>query len=184
MKVWNDFVMLIKKRMEVAHMENKMEQIANFKAALGNYPTGVTVVTAFNEDGNPMGLTVNSFASVSLEPLMILWSIDKRVHSYDAFLKVDKFTVNILSAEQGDLCNLFSSRVEDRFAQCDWKKSSYDLPVLSDSLAVLQCKVFKRVEAGDHMIMIGEVLDVQNEAKEPLLYHRRTLGAIPKEFYK
>jgi flavin reductase (DIM6/NTAB) family NADH-FMN oxidoreductase RutF len=164
-------------------MENKMEHIARFKAAMGNYPTGVTVVTAFNQDGKPMGLTVNSFASVSLEPLLILWSIDKRVYSYNDFLKVDKFTVNILSADQGDLCTLFSSKVEDRFSQCDWKESSLNLPVLTNSLAALQCKVFKQIEAGDHTILIGEVLDIQNEDKDPLLYHRRNIGAIPEEFY-
>ncbi|WP_342600008.1 flavin reductase family protein [Psychrobacillus sp. FSL H8-0483] len=164
-------------------MENKLEQIASFKEAMGNYPTGVTVVTAFNQEGKPMGMTVNSFASVSLEPLLILWSIDKRVYSYENFLKVDKFTVNILAADQGDLCTLFSSKVEDRFSQCDWKESELNLPVLSNSLAILQCKVFKQVEAGDHTIMIGEVLDIQNDSKEPLLYHRRTIGAIPEEFY-
>ena len=89
--------------MDVVYMENKIDQVASFKAAMGNYPTGVTVVTAYNSDGKPMGLTVNSFASVSLEPLLILWSIDKRVYSYEEFLKVDKFTVNILAADQGDL---------------------------------------------------------------------------------
>ncbi|WP_391119644.1 flavin reductase family protein [Psychrobacillus sp. L3] len=164
-------------------MENKLGQIEMFKAAMGNYPTGVTVVTAFNQEGKPMGMTVNSFASVSLEPLLILWSIDKRVYSYDDFLKVDKFTVNILAADQGDLCTLFSSKVEDRFNQCDWEKSELNLPVLSDSLAVLQCKVFKQIEAGDHTVLIGEVLDIQNDSKEPLLYHRRTIGPIPETFY-
>lgn len=164
-------------------MENKVEQIASFKAAMGNYPTGVTVVTAFNRAGEPMGLTVNSFASVSLEPLLILWSIDKRVHSYEEFLKVDKFVVNILASDQGDLCTLFSSKVEDRFSQCQWQKSDLELPVLSNTLATLQCKVFNKIDAGDHTTIIGEVLHIQNEEKEPLLYHRRTTGAIPKEFY-
>ncbi len=165
-------------------MDNKIDQVASFKAAMGNYPTGVTVVTAFNSDGKPMGLTVNSFASVSLDPLLILWSIDKRVYSYEEFLKVDKFTVNILAADQGDICNLFASKVEDRFAECEWNKSELNLPVLSNSLATLECKVFNKVEAGDHTIMIGEVLHIQNAAKEPLLYHRRNIGAIPTEFYK
>lgn len=176
-------ICLKEKRMEVVHMDNKTEQIASFKAAMGNYPTGVTVVTAFNQEGKPMGLTVNSFASVSLEPLLILWSIDKRVHSYEDFLKVDRFTVNILAADQEDLCTLFSSKVEDRFGKCDWKKSELSLPVLTDTLATLQCKVFSQIDAGDHTTIIGEVLDIKTENKEPLLYHRRTIGAIPKEFY-
>ncbi|QUW23946.1 flavin reductase family protein [Sporosarcina sp. Marseille-Q4063] len=151
---------------------------------MGNYPTGVTVVTAFDENDKPMGLTVNSFASVSLEPLLVLWSINNGAGSYKDFLKTEKFAVNILASDQEDLCTLFSSRVEDRFGECDWKKSEFDLPILSDSLAVLQCKVFKKVDAGDHTIMIGEVLDIHNEEKEPLLYHRRTIGAIPETFYK
>ena len=130
-----------------------------------------------------MGMTVNSFASVSLDPLLLLWSIDKRVYSYEEFLKVEKFTVNILAADQEDLCNLFASKVEDRFTQCEWKKSELNLPVLSNSLATLQCKVFRQIEAGDHTIIIGEVIHIQNAEKEPFLYHRRNIGAIPKEFY-
>lgn len=161
-------------------MENKIE---NFKKALGNYPTGVTVVTAYNEQNEPMGLTVNSFASVSLDPLLILWSIDKRVSTYDAFLQVDRFSVNILAEDQVALCNLFASHVPDRFGQCEWEKSSLELPVLKNTLATLQCKVHNRVEAGDHMIMIGEVLDIDNSDKAPLLYHNRTIGAIPETFY-
>ncbi|NYF26343.1 flavin reductase family protein [Sporosarcina sp. JAI121] len=164
-------------------MDRKTEQVARFKEAMGNYPTGVTVVTAFDADKKPMGLTVNSFASVSLEPLLILWSIDKRVSTYNDFLNTEKFSVNILGADQGDLCTLFSSRVADRFSECDWKESDLNLPVLSDALAVLQCKTVQQIEAGDHTILIGEVLDIRNESKEPLLYHRRTIGAIPQEFY-
>jgi len=169
--------------MGVADMESKIEQVARFKEAMGNYPTGVTVVTAFDADKKPMGLTVNSFASVSLEPLLILWSIDKRVSTYNDFLDTDKFSVNILASDQSDLCTLFSSRVADRFSQCDWKESDLNLPVLSNSLAVLQCKTFQQIDAGDHTIFIGEVLDIQNESKEPLLYHRRNIGAIPEGFY-
>lgn len=165
-------------------MVNDTAKIERFKQAMGSYPTGVTVVTALNEQNKPMGLTVNSFASVSLDPLLILWSIDNRVSTYKDFLKTDKFAVNILASDQSDLCTLFASRVDDRFGQCDWKESDLNLPVLSDALAVLQCKVFKKVDAGDHTIMIGEVIDIHNEEKEPLLYHRRKFGPIPAEFYK
>jgi flavin reductase (DIM6/NTAB) family NADH-FMN oxidoreductase RutF len=169
---------------ELLELKDKLNQIDRFKQAMGDYPTGVTVVTAFDENHKPMGLTVNSFASVSLEPLLILWSINDGAGSYKDFLKAEKFAVNILASDQADLCTLFSSKVEDRFGECDWKRSELSLPILSDSLAVLQCKVFKKVDAGDHTIMIGEVLDIHNEEKEPLLYHRRTIGAIPETFYK
>lgn len=164
-------------------MEDKAKRITSFKEVMGNYPTGVTVVTAFNEDGVPMGLTVNSFASVSLDPMLILWSIDKNVGTYDEFLKTDQFAVNILASDQGNLCTLFATRGEDRFAKCEWEKSALNLPVLSDTLATFQCKTYRQVDAGDHMILIGEVVDIRQEDKEPLLYHQRRFGGIPKEFY-
>ena len=123
-------------------MENQSKRIESFKTAMGNYPTGVTVVTALDQQGKPMGMTVNSFASVSLDPLLVLWSIDKKAFLYEEFLKADKFVVNILAEDQSDLCNLFASRV------------------------------------------IGEGKDIKNEEKNPVLYHRRFVGAIPKEFYK
>ena len=165
-------------------MENRIEQIDLYKQVMGNYPTGVTVVTTFDGNNKPIGMTVNSFASVSLDPLLILWSIDKRVGSYETFIKADKFAVNILASDQSDLCSLFSSKVEDRFSQCDWKESELKLPTLTNSLAVLQCKTKQVIEAGDHRIIIGEVIDIHNEKKEPLLYHRRKFGPIPEEFYK
>lgn len=156
---------------------------ADFKKALGNYPTGVTVVTTFDKQNNPIGLTVNSFASVSLDPLLILWSIDKKSGSYQTFLEVEKFAVNILADDQADVCSLFASKVEDRFSQCKWEKSERQLPVLSDSLAQLECKTAKQIDAGDHVIFIGEVIHIHNEEKNPLLYHRRNFGAIPSNFY-
>ena len=164
-------------------MDSGRNKIDEFKQVMGNYPTGVTVVTTIDQNGEPIGLTVNSFASVSLDPLLILWSIDKRGYSYEAFQKAEQFAVNILSEEQGDICQLFSSRVENRFEHCTWDKSVHSLPILGGSLAVLQCRVYERVEAGDHTIIIGEVIDIDNQAKNPLLYHKRTIGPIPRTFY-
>lgn len=161
-----------------------MDMATTFREVMGNYPTGVTVVTMKDAEGNPIGMTVNSFASVSLDPVLILWSIDKKSHSYDKFIATEQFAVNILAADQGDLCTLFSSKVMDRFNQCNWNETEQKLPALADALAVLQCKTFKQVDAGDHTILIGEVFDIRKETKEPLLYHRRTIGAIPTDFYK
>lgn len=165
-------------------MSDQTERQNQFREVMGNYPTGVTVVTAFDKDNVPMGLTVNSFASVSLDPLLILWSIDKRVSTYDKFLEVEQFAVNILADDQSDLGMLFASRGEDRFAQCDWQASTLNLPILGDTLGVFQCKTFNKVEAGDHTILIGEVIDIYNGRKNPLLYHNRKMGGIPKQFYE
>jgi flavin reductase (DIM6/NTAB) family NADH-FMN oxidoreductase RutF len=157
--------------------------IDDFKAVMGNYPTGVTVVTTVNENGVPLGLTVNSFASVSVDPLLILWSIDKRVSSYQEFIRTDKFAVHILASNQGDICSLFATKGTDRFANCRWERSVAGLPIIEGAAGVLQCKTFKTIEAGDHTILIGKVIDIQNYNKEPLLYHKRKFGEIPLEFY-
>ncbi len=158
------------------------DHVAAFKLALGNYPTGVTVVTACHET-NLIGLTVNSFASVSIDPLLILWSLDKKSQLHPYFMSAEKFAVNILASDQEQLCTLFASKVPDRFAQAKWSTSSLGLPILHDTAAILQCKSFQQIDAGDHTIFIGQVLDITNSQKEPLLYHRRHIGQIPKSFY-
>lgn len=150
---------------------------------MGNYPTGVTVVTMMDEEGTPLGLTVNSFSSVSLDPLLILWCIDKRVSSYGKFVNATHFAVNILASDQGDICSLFATKGTDRFSQCEWSTSQYRLPILQGVAGVLQCKTYQKVEAGDHMILIGEVVDLADYGKEPLLYHKRKFGPIPQQFY-
>ncbi len=161
-------------------VENK---VTLFKEVMGNYPTGVTVVTTVDENNQPIGLTVNSFASVSIDPLLILWSIDKRVGTYELFAKTEKFAVNVLAGDQSDVCSLFATKGTDRFSNCEWKLSENKLPIISGAAGVLECKTFKTVEAGDHMILIGEVIDIQSANSDPLLYHRRKFGKIPGQFY-
>lgn len=154
-----------------------------YKEVMGNYPTGVTIVTTRDEEKRPVGLTVNSFASVSLDPLLILWSIDHRVSSLEAFRSSDKFAVHVLAGNQQELCESFASKGADRFSHCKWQNSLQNLPILEDTFAVLQCKTFNRVEAGDHTILIGEVIDIEVQDKEPMLYHRRHFAPIPAEFH-
>ena len=155
-----------------------------FKEALGNYPTGVTIVTTTDENNNPLGLTVNSFASVSLDPLLVLWSIDHKVSSIEAFKNSGKFAIHILSGNQSELCKTFASKNVDRFASCNWSFSPLELPVIEGAFAVLECETYKTIEAGDHTILIGKVQDIQvNKELNPMLYHRRHFGEIPAEFY-
>ena len=160
------------------------QNVVKFKEALGNYPTGVTVVTMMTEDKIPLGLTVNSFASVSIDPLLILWSIDKRVSTYDLFTKTNKFAVHILGSEQSELCFLFAARDVDRFQNSEWETSAYGLPILKNVAAVLQCETFQTIEAGDHTILIGKVIEIDGDNKAPLLYHKRQTGPIPTSFYE
>ncbi len=167
----------------MTNMQKSIDKQTLYKEVMGNYPTGVTIVTTKDGQGTPVGLTVNSFASVSLDPLMILWSIDHSVSSLDVFKNAEKFAVNILTGDQKDLCKTFASKNIDRFENCHWKSSEHDLPVISDTFAVLQCETFKTIEAGDHTILIGKVLDIDKADKDPMLYHRRNFGPIPTDFY-
>ncbi|MET3575932.1 flavin reductase (DIM6/NTAB) family NADH-FMN oxidoreductase RutF [Bhargavaea ullalensis] len=160
------------------------EKIAHFKEVMGNYPTGVTVITATAPDGTPVGMTVNSFASVSLDPTLILWSIDKRVSLYDIFTNAKKFAVHVLSGDQGELCALFASRGIDRFENCEWEMSADGVPVIKGASGVLHCDLHTTVGGGDHRIIIGEVKKIDNHRKDPLLYHRRKFGAIPDSFHE
>lgn len=171
---------LSKKKGEINMEKNNIEL---FKEVMGNYPTGVTVVTTVDENEQPLGLTVNSFASVSIDPLLILWSIDKRVGTYQTFTGTEKFAVNILAGDQSDICSLFASRGIDRFKNCEWSLSEHKLPIIAGAAGVFQCKTYKTIEAGDHTILIGEVIDIQSANSDPLLYHRRKFGKIPGEFY-
>lgn len=165
-------------------MGNKLDNVSLFRQALGNYPTGVTVVTGLNDQGEPIGLTVNSFASVSLDPLLILWSVDENVSTYNIFKHIDKFAVNILAEDQRDVAITFSTKEEERFQNSKWNLSKHGLPVLEGALATLQCETFRTVEVGDHTTLFGEVIEVIATDQAPLLYHKRHIGPLPKEFHK
>jgi flavin reductase (DIM6/NTAB) family NADH-FMN oxidoreductase RutF len=163
-------------------MVNENQQL--FREVLGNYPTGVTVITAKDSEGKPVGLTVNSFASVSMEPLMVLWCIDHKVSTIKSFTEGGKFAVHVLAGDQQELCKTFASKNVDRFSTCNWNFSENQLPIIDGAFAVLECKTFQTVEAGDHTILIGEVTNIQMDKKDPMLYHRRHFASIPAEFYE
>lgn len=163
-------------------MNSHEVNVERFKVAMANYPTGVSVVTTIDENGVPAGLTINSFASVSLDPLLVLWSIGNGVSTYEAFENTEKFAVNILNDTQKDLATLFSSKEHDRFTNCKWEMSEHKLPLFTEAAATLQCKLYKRVVAGDHLILIGEIIDMHVNEVNPLLYHNRKLAAFPEDF--
>lgn len=163
---------------------NVQIDIEKYKELLGNYPTGVNVVTTIKNDNTPIGLTINSFASVSLNPSLILWSLDKNNYSLEIFKKAKYFAVNILASGQKSIAQLFSKKEVNRFANCSWRLSEYNLPIINDTVGYLECETYEIIEAGDHFIIIGKVIIMHNSNKEPLLYHKRTFGKIPREFYE
>ncbi|ONK21425.1 oxygenase [Bacillus sp. VT-16-64] len=154
--------------------------IKTYKEIMCSYPTGVSIVTTMDQD-KPVGLTVNSFASVSLEPLLVSWCIDKKSSSLQAFHKSDTFAVNILSEHQKAECFIFAdSKESDRFSKTSWERSANQLPILKDVFAVLECKKVQEIEAGDHIVLIGKVIDLHKTDHKPMLYYQRNVSVVPE----
>ena len=141
-----------------------------YRKSLGMFSTGITVVTTLDEENNPIGMTVNSFASVSLDPPLVLWSIDKKQPSYKTFLNSKGYAVNILSKKQLDLCNHFSSPLENKFQNLEWKLSSNGFPLLLNSLAWFDCTTWERYSGGDHKILVARVNSYDSIEADPLTY--------------
>lgn len=141
-----------------------------FRNALGTFTTGVTVITARGVNGNPVGVTANSFNSVSLDPPLVLWSLAKNAGSLQAFEESEHFAVHILSNEQQDLSNRFASRGEDKFRDMDVPNGIGNTPLLADCCARMQCKTAYRYEGGDHVIFVGEVIDLVRSDATPLVF--------------
>jgi len=147
----------------------------------GCFATGVTIVTTRQEDGTPRGFTANSFTSVSLDPPLLLVCIDKRAHSCSVFASAPHFAVNILSEEQKALSNLFASQSTDKFAESNWRPGVADMPIFDEGLASFVCAREKVVEAGDHSILIGRVVDLASRAGQPLGYLRGNYFSVGLE---
>ena len=143
-----------------------------FRAALGAFATGVTIVTSLDASGRPIGLTANSFNSVSLSPPLVLWSLAKRSGSMPHFSAGSHYAINILAAEQRLLAERFASKETDRFAGVDFRLGAGGVPVLAGSAAVFECFNRSRYEEGDHVIFVGEVERCERrEGALPLLFH-------------
>ncbi len=151
-----------------------------FRRALGNFATGVTIVTAQNAQGEKVGVTANSFNSVSLDPPLILWSIDKKSSSFHVFEDASHFAVNILSGSQIELSNKFSRRNIDKYEGTSYHEGLGFVPVLENCSAVFECERHQIIEGGDHWIIIGKVVAFHDEGRSPLVYHQGAYsGVIP-----
>jgi len=144
----------------------------DLRRALGAFATGVTVVTTVDGDGTPRGFTANSFTSVSLDPPLILVCLAKRAASCPVFQGAESFAVNILSEDQKAVSAAFSSPIADRFASVDWSARVTGCPILADVVAWLDCRMQEVIDAGDHYILIGRVVDYDYAAASPLGFCR------------
>ncbi|HSG03187.1 MAG TPA: flavin reductase [Marinobacterium sp.] len=143
-----------------------------FRRALGNFATGITVITAVSPEGELVGITANSFNSVSLDPPLILWSLDKRSSNLDTFCAASHFAVNILAADQMHLSNQFARPSDDKFSGVSFRQGLGGAAVLTDCSAVFECSRHQIVDAGDHFILIGKVEQFEAQGRAPLCYHQ------------
>ena len=144
---------------------------ADFKRAMSYFASGVTIVST-EHDGRRFGMTVASFASLSLRPPLVLVCIERSVKTHDAIAAAGKFGVSILGASQGDISNRFASRVEDKFEGVEVSRGASGVPLIAGSLTTIECEVREQLPGGDHSIFVGEVIAVSTAEGAPLVYFR------------
>ena len=150
----------------------------SFRRALGNFATGITVITATAPDGTRAGVTANSFNSVSLDPPLILWSITKNSGSFAIFEQASHFAVNILAADQVDVSNHFARPSDDKFAEVSYSEGQGKAPILPDTSACFQCERYQIVDGGDHWILLGKVVAFEDAGRAPLVYHQGSYSVV------
>jgi flavin reductase (DIM6/NTAB) family NADH-FMN oxidoreductase RutF len=144
----------------------------DYRAALGQFATGVTIITAVDPEGQRIGLTANSFNSVSLSPPLVLWSLSKQSKSLPGLQAAQHYAINVLAGDQRLLAERFASRGIDRFAGVNWRPGLSGAPLIDGAVATFECRQYKHHDEGDHLIFIGEVEH----------FHRR-IGAVPLLFH-
>lgn len=142
----------------------------DFRKALGCFGTGVTVVTAKASDSRLVGVTANSFSSVSLEPAIVLWSLQKTSPNLSAYDDCGRFVINVLSLSQIEHSKRFASPVPDKFNGVDYALGIDGLPVLKGCAATFECQTIQRLDVGDHILYLGQVEAYQHQDKTALLY--------------
>jgi len=143
----------------------------DLRNAFSNFATGITVITSLDAEKTPIGITANSFSTVSLEPPMVSWCIGRQSTLFKNFQQAEYFAVNILSSGQRSTSELFSSSHSDKFSQHSWHYDKHKLPLLDGCVCQLVCRTEHRYSGGDHIILVGQVLDIVNNNMPPLIYH-------------
>jgi len=143
-----------------------------YRDALGRFVTGVCVITANPSGFKPFGMTINSFASVSLDPALLLWSLQKNSECLEAFELAHKFTVNVLGLHQKDVSNRYAKKGDHELQDGEYRLGRSGCVVLKDALTSFECKIHSRVDGGDHIILIGQVVEMTNKPTgKPLVFY-------------
>jgi len=150
----------------------------DLRRVMGHFATGVTIVTTVSKSGEPFGLTANAFTSVSLEPPLLLVSVDKKAESYPHLEDSKVFTVNILADEQESLSRKFAVSGGDKFTGVAYREGANGAAILDGVIAFIECKVYASYEGGDHTLYLGLVEEAQTREGKPLLFYRGGYRAI------
>ena len=143
-----------------------------FRNALGRFATGVCLITAVNDRGEALAMTANSFSSVSLEPPLVLWSLQNNSEVYDTFASPRYFAINILSAEQQEHSSLYARKGDHVIAPEHFTQGRHGAPIISDALVSFECELEATHEGGDHLIIVGRVVYMcQRDSGDPLLFY-------------
>lgn len=143
----------------------------SLRQLLGQYATGITVVTALDVNQRKIGMTANSFTSVSLDPPLILWNIAKSATHFEDFRQAEYFAINILNEDQYLESNHFSKSADDKFEGLDDVDEYMGIPILNKSLTTFVCRQYELHEAGDHYIIVGQIEACRNQMGNPLVFH-------------
>ena len=144
----------------------------DFRTALGSFATGVTVITTLGRQGQKVGMTANSFNSVSLDPALVLWSIGRDTNCFEDFMAAEAFAIHVLAEDQKELSNRFAKTGTDRFADLPVTEGLSGVPLLTHYSTCFQCTTANHYDGGDHVIMVGKVLEFTDQGHKPLVFHR------------
>lgn len=150
--------------------------LKEYRSALASFATGVTIVTTTDSVGGAHGLTVNSFTSVSLDPPLVLWCLGNKSDSYDLFSKTDHYAINVLAAGETDFAMRFAGKGDQQLGVTEFTTLNTGAPALAQAIATFDCKVVQRVEAGDHLILIGETQAFVTRPESAMTYFRGSFG--------
>jgi flavin reductase (DIM6/NTAB) family NADH-FMN oxidoreductase RutF/DNA-binding MarR family transcriptional regulator len=149
-----------------------------FRRALGNFATGVTIITACAPDGTTVGVTASSFNSLSMDPPLILWSSIKGNPSCAIFEQASHFAVNILASDQMDMSNHFARQQPDKFAGIDWELGVGGAPIFPNCAGRFQCETYAKLDGGDHWIFVGRVVEFDDFGRPPLCFCRGSYAMV------
>lgn len=149
-----------------------------FRRALGNFATGVTIITARSPEGVNVGVTASSFNSLSMNPPLVLWSSIKESPSCTIFESASHFAVNILASDQLDMSNHFARQQEDKFGAVEWEEGLGGAPLFSGCAGRFQCETYDKVDGGDHWIFIGRVIAFDDFGRPPLCFHQGSYSMV------